>query len=224
MAPVFNTTAVCNTTESCAHALDFMQELFDDTKRLSYILGSLLGIVSILFLLSPIICCNLPKRRDDDYDSSRARAYPHPNESEDIQMHDFANRNAPHRDEFIIDSEEDEQSDPTKKASSSILFDQSHFRAVNVDGETFHVARSDGTMPKQTSVFRGAGDEQQLAPGCFREGRRTSFVSSLTTLPEGQPTSVVSSLTTGPGSSYGAEGENGRNSTSHERIGAAVSV
>ncbi|KAH8763150.1 hypothetical protein F5883DRAFT_523644 [Diaporthe sp. PMI_573] len=196
MAPVFNTTTVCNTTEVCANALDIVQERLDDARRLSHILASLFGIVFLLFICSPLIF-NLPRERND-----YARRAPPPLEDEGIQMQDFERRDIPEPDEFAIDSEEDEPSNP----SQSTLPDSSHFRTVTVDGETFHVAKSDATLLAETGVFRGAGDERQLAQRCVEEA---------------QPKSVASSPVL-PSRSYSAEGEGGHENSPHERIGTAV--
>lgn len=86
MAPLFNTTAVCVTTEACAHALDVAQERLDDFQRLSYIFASLFGIVLLLFILSPLIF-NLTKERPDF-----TRDGPSSRENEGIQMRDLGNR------------------------------------------------------------------------------------------------------------------------------------
>lgn len=172
MAPVFNTTAVCNTTQSCASALDLVQEQLDDAHRLSYILGALLGIVFLLFLSSPLIF-NLPKEKDD---YSTRRVSP-PLGEEGIQMQDFQTRETLEPDEFIIDSEEEDELPHTNQAghsTQSTLPDPSRFRTVKVDGETFHVANSDSTLLAETGVFRGAGDEQQLARDCV-EARVSVF-------------------------------------------------
>lgn len=202
MAPLFNTTAVCNTTQACASALDMVQERLDDANRLSYILGALLGIIFLLFISSPLIF-NLPKEKGD---TGTRQATP-PLGQEGIQMQDFQNREAPEPDEFIIDSEEEDEPPHTNQASQSTLPDPNRFRTVQVDGETFHVANSDATLLAETGVFRGAGDEQQLAQGCVEA--RTSSTAS-TRVPRARSNSAVS--------------EGRREASPSEKIGTAVSV
>lgn len=177
MAPLFNTTIVCNTTTTCAAALDKAQERYEDAEHLSYILGALLGIVFLLFICSPLIF-NLPREVDNNYDRSRAPPpnpfpSPPPPENDGIEMHDLGGaREIPSPEQFVIG--EDESSNTTQTS----LPDPTQFRKVKVDGESFHVNNSDATLHvddsdatrlAQTGVFRGAGDEQELARRCVED-------------------------------------------------------
>lgn len=126
-------------------------------------------------------------------------------------MQDFQNRRTPEPDEFIIDSEEEDEPPHTNQAghsTQSTLPDPSRFRTVKVDGETFHVANSDSTLLAETGVFRGAaGDERQLARDCVQA--RTPPAAST-------PASRARS--------DGAVSEDGRDASANDRIGTAVSV
>lgn len=175
MAPLFNTTIVCNTTATCASALDKVQERYEDFERLSYILGALLGIVFLLFICSPLIF-NLPKERDnDDYESRRAPpssypAYPPPPDNDGVELQDLGEaREMPSPEQFVIGEE-------SANSTQSSLPDPSRFRQVKVDGESFHINKSDATLLEETGVFRGAGDERELARGCVDETRAPSTV------------------------------------------------
>ncbi|KAG6361152.1 hypothetical protein INS49_009376 [Diaporthe citri] len=179
MAPIFNTTIVCNTTATCASALDTVQERYEDAERLSYILGALLGIVFLLFVCSPLIF-NLPRERDDDYETSRApppNPFPSaPSENDGVEMQNLAGvREMPSPEQFAIDA---------TNSTRSSLPDPERFRKVKVDGESFHVNNSDATFHvddsdatrlAQTGVFRGAGDEQELARRCVDEAGALSM-------------------------------------------------
>lgn len=202
MAPLFNTTAVCNTTENCAHALDVAQLRLDDFQRLSYILASLFGIVLLLFICSPLIL-NLPKERPDS-----TRSAPSSQENKGLQMRDLERRGDP-QPQFVIGDEDDDPAH-TIQGSKSTLPDPSRFREVKVDGETFHVARSaeDVARLQETRVFRGAGDERELAQRCVDEARPTSSSSS-PVLPSG---------------SHSAGNEQTRRDSTGSRIGTAVSM
>lgn len=173
MAPLFNTTIICNTTTTCATALDKVQERYEDAERLSYILGALLGIVFLLFICSPLIF-NLPRETENNYETSRApppNPFPSPPENDGVEMQDLGGaRHMPSPEQFVIDEE------PTNSTHSS-LPDPTQFRKVKVDGESFHVNNSDATLLAETGVFRGAGDEQQLARRCVDESRAPSTVS-----------------------------------------------
>ena len=166
MAPfkLFNTTRVCNTTAACASALDIAQERFDDANRLSYILGALLGIVFILLICSPLIL-NLPREQDDDFNTRRPPTPPQVDHG--IEMRDFAVREIPEPEQFVIDSDEEETQDQNQ-ASQSTLEDPRRFREVNVGDEKFHIYKSDASLPKETGVFHEAKAEQDLAERCAR--------------------------------------------------------
>lgn len=176
MAPLFNTTIVCNTTTTCAVALDKIQERYEDAERLSYILGALLGIVFLLFICSPLIF-NLPREIDNNYETSRAPPpnpfpSPPPPENDGVEMHDLGEaREIPSPGQFVIDEE-------SPNTTQSSLPHPTHFRKVKLDGESFHVNNSDATLHvddsdatllAQTGVFRGAGDEQELARRCVED-------------------------------------------------------
>lgn len=171
MAPLFNTTIACNTTASCVSALGTVQERYEDAERLSYILGALLGIVFLLFVCSPLIF-NLPRDRDDNYEMRRAPPPPPP-ANDGIEMQDLGEaREIPSQELFVIDEEEE------SNTTQSSLPDPRQFRKVKVDGESFHVNNSDATIQvddsdatrlAQTGVFRGAGDEQELARRCVED-------------------------------------------------------
>lgn len=126
-------------------------------------------------------------------------------------MQDFQNRRTPEPDEFIIDSEEEDEPPHTNQAghsTQSTLPDPSRFRTVKVDGETFHVANSNSTLLAETGVFRGAGgDEQQLARDCVQA--RTPPTAST-------PVSHARS--------DGAVSDDGREASPNGRIGTAVSM
>lgn len=168
MAPLFNTTLVCNTTLACASALDKVQERYEDYERLSYILGALLGIMFLLFICSPLIF-NLPRDKDDDHGTSRAPPPPPPPQDDRIEMQDFAGpREMPSPEQFVIDNE-------APNSTQSTLPDPRHFREVEVDGERFHINKSDATLLAETGVFRGAGDEMDLATRCVDHARSPSI-------------------------------------------------
>lgn len=158
MAPLVNTTLVCNTTLACAAALHKVQQRYEDYQRLSYILGALLGIVFLLFICSPLIF-NLPRDQDDDYETSRGP--PVPPKDYDIEMQNLERpREMPSPDKFVIDDDE------APNSTQSTLPDPRRFREVQVDGERFHISNSDATLLAETGIFRGAGDEQELARRC----------------------------------------------------------
>lgn len=184
MAPVFNTTIVCNATASCASALDKVQERLDDSQRLSYILGALLGIVFLLFVASPLIF-NLPRERDDDFETSRAPPPP-PLHNSGIEMEYLEGRELPSPGRFDVGSGDEE----APNATQSTLPDPSRFRSVTLDGEQFHINKSDATLLAETGIFRGAaGDERELARRCVEEARAPSTVSEgghSGTYPEGR--------------------------------------
>lgn len=160
MAPLFNTTLVCNTTASCAKALDKTAEKLEDFQRLSCILGSLFGIALILLLCSPLIL-NLPRDCDDNY-GTRSPPTPPP-ENDEIEMRNLENpREMPHPDQFVVDPDEE----PGPHSTQSTFVDPGKFREVEVDGERFHVSNSEATILAETGVFRGAGDERVLARSC----------------------------------------------------------
>ncbi|POS78275.1 hypothetical protein DHEL01_v203332 [Diaporthe helianthi] len=208
MAPLFNTTAVCNTTKACAHALDVAQLRLDDFQRLSYILGSLFGIALLLFILSPLIF-NLPKEGP-----ASTKSVPSPRGAgERIQMQNLERPGNPEP-EFVIGEDSDEEDDdhpPKVQASQSTLSDLRGFREVNVDGETFHVVRSyqDVARLEKTRVFQGVGDERRLAQRCVDEARPMSLSSSTVLLPS---------------RSYSPGDSRGRQDSPGPRIGTAVSV
>lgn len=179
MAPLFNTTIACNATASCVSALDTVQERYEDAERLSYILGALLGIVFLLFVCSPLIF-NLPRDREDTYETRRAPPPPTNDDGIEMQyleqareMRDLGEaRGIPSQELFVIDEEE------SSSTTQSSLPDPRQFRKVKVDGESFHVNNSDATLDvddsdatrlAQTGVFRGAGDEQELARRCVED-------------------------------------------------------
>lgn len=170
MAPLFNTTIVCNTTVSCAKALDKTAERFEDFQRLSCILGSLFGIALILLLCSPLIL-NLPKDCDDNY-GTRFPPSPPP-ENDEIEMRDLQGAREPempHPDRFAVDPDEE----PGPHSTQSTFLDPGRFREVEVDGERFHVSNSEATILAETGVFRGAGDERVLARSCVEEAQAPS--------------------------------------------------
>lgn len=172
MAPLANTTVVCNNTLSaCAKALDRLQERYENAQRLSEILGALLGVVALLFICSPLIF-NLPRNRDDNFETSRAPPPPPKDHNYGIEMQNLEeNREIPDPEQFVIGGEE------SPDASQSTLPDPSRFREVEVDGEVFHINKSDATLLAETGVFRGAGDEQDLARRCVEEEPRASSVA-----------------------------------------------
>ncbi|KAK2599656.1 hypothetical protein N8I77_011391 [Diaporthe amygdali] len=99
MAPLLNTTLICNSTSACASALVKVQEQLDDAERLSYILGALLGIVFLLFVCSPLIF-NLPK------EDETSRTAPSP-ENNEIEMRDLGSGGEmPDPNDFVINEEE----------------------------------------------------------------------------------------------------------------------
>lgn len=170
MAPLFNTTLVCNTTASCAKALDKTAEKLEDFQRLSCILGSLFGIALILLLCSPLIL-NLPRDCDDNYGTRSPP--PPPPENDEIEMRNLENpREMPHPDRFVVDPDEE----PGPHSSQSTFPDPGKFREVEVDGERFHVSNSEATILAETGVFRGAGDERVLARSCV-EGSQAPSVA-----------------------------------------------
>lgn len=171
MAPLANTTVVCNDTlAACAKALHRAQERYEDAVRLSEILGALLGIVALLFICSPLIF-NLPRNRDDNFETSRAPPPPPKDDNYGIEMQNLEeNRDIPDPEQFVIGEE-------SPDASQSTLPDPSRFREVEVDGEVFHINKSDATLLAETGVFRGAGDEQDLARRCVEEESRASPVA-----------------------------------------------
>lgn len=177
MAPLFNTTIVCNTTTTCAVALDKVQERYEDAERLSYILGALLGIVFLLFICSPLIF-NLPREVDNNYETSRApppNPFPSPPpENDGVEMQDLREpREIPSPGQFVIGEEEE-----SPNTTQTSLPDPTQFRKVKVDDESFHVNNSDATLHvddsdatrlAETGIFRGAGDEQELARRCVED-------------------------------------------------------
>lgn len=171
MAPVFNTTVVCNATASCASALNKVQERLEDSQRLSYILGALLGIVFLLFVASPLIF-NLPKERDDDdLTMDRAPPPPPPSENNGIEMEDLEGRELPSPNRFDVGSDDEESPNATR----STFPDPSRFRSVTLDGEDFHINKSEATLLAETGIFHGAaGGERELARCCVEEARTPS--------------------------------------------------
>lgn len=169
MAPLVNTTVVCNNTlAACAKAFHRVQERYEDAERLSGILGALLGIVVLLFICSPIIF-NLPRDGDDNFETSRAPPPPPPKDDIcGIEMQNLeGNRETPSPEQFIIGEE-------SPNTTQSTLPDPQRYREVVVDGERFHINKSDATLLADTGVFRGAGDEQDLAQRCVEEESRAS--------------------------------------------------
>lgn len=169
MAPLVNVTVVCNNTlAACAKALHIAQERYEDAERLSVILGALLGIVVFLFICSPLIL-NLPRGRDDNFETSRAPPPPPPKgDIYGIEMRNLgANRHLPSPEQFVIGEE-------SPNTTQSTLPDPRRFREVEVEGERFHINKSDATLLAETGVFRGAGDEQDLARRCTEEESRAS--------------------------------------------------
>lgn len=168
MAPLVNTTVVCNNTlAACAKAFHRVQERYEDAERLSGILGALLGIVVLLFICSPIIF-NLPRDRDDNFETSRAPRPPPKDGIYGIEMQTLeGNRDIPSPKQFVIGGE-------SPNTTQSTLPDPQRYREVVVDGERFHINKSDATLLADTGVFRGAGDEQDLAQRCVEEESRPS--------------------------------------------------
>lgn len=166
MAPLINTTVVCNNTlAACAEAFDRIQERYDDAERLSDILGALLGIVVFLFICSPLIF-NLPRNRRDNFETSRAPPPPPKDDIYGIEMRNLGeNRDMPSPEQFVIG----EESPNTTQSRSP---DPQRFREVVVDGERFHINKSDATLLAETGVFRGVGDEQDLARQCVEDESR----------------------------------------------------
>lgn len=167
--PLVNTTIVCNTTlGTYAEALD-------------KVLGALLGIVFLLFVCSPLIF-NLPKDKDDNRKTTRQARPPPPGitrTDDGIEMRDFADgREIPSPEQFVIGDDESPDAtvieDESPNTTQSTLPDPQQFREVIVDGELFHVNKSQASMLASTGVFRGAGDEHELATRCVDETQSLS--------------------------------------------------
>lgn len=162
MAPILNTTLIiCNTTAACVSALSKVEEQLDDAYRLNYILGANLALIFLLFICSPLIF-NLP--RDSDGTVLEARTTPPTSENTGIEMQNMErDRELPSPEEFVVPNEDSGMS----RVSPENLRE---YASIELEGERFHIRKSEPTILAETGIFRGLGDERELARRCVVEG------------------------------------------------------
>lgn len=149
---MFNsTTIICNSTLLCTAQISFLQARIEDAQRLNYILGTLLGLislVSLLFLCVPLIS-NRPKAQLKD---------------DDIEL-----GNMVHADRFAVAADQ-ENSRVSDDGSSTVTYFgiPREYRGVMPRGENDHVQKSDTSTLLDTGVFRGLANQRELAAKCVR--------------------------------------------------------
>lgn len=151
MPAILNSTTVfCNSTVSCTIEISSLQERLEHAQRLSYVLGALFALVSLLFLCGPLIF----KRKQPQADSNHAKL-----------------ADMPHSDRFTI-AKDQESSQVGADAASTVtpLKTPNEYREAMIRGKKYHFRESDAFRLAETGIFSGLPNQWELAAKCVRAG------------------------------------------------------
>lgn len=146
MPAAFNSTTYGNSIISCNAAIYSLQSHLEGAQRLNYILGGLLGLVSLLFLCGPLI-----------FSRSSAQVV----KEDDVE-------GMPHPDRFAL-ADEIENGDA---ASTSPLSENTKGSVDVMIGGKMYLTnnKSETSLLVATGIFHGLPNERELAAQCVRDG------------------------------------------------------